>query len=628
MQTSGITDLTGHVLAERYRLLAPLGTGASGRVYLGLDLRLGRRVAVKVLHAALGEDVGFLRRFQAEARAAASLHHPHIVGVYDWGQDDFAFMVLELLEGGSLRGLLDRGSRLSPAQAAVVGSQVASALAHAHARGLVHRDVKPANLLFDEHGAVRVADFGLARALAEASWTEPAGAVLGTARYAAPEQVKGAPLDGRADQYSLALVLVEAVTGSVPFAGETTVGTLLARLDSLLLVPEELGPLAEALERAGRPDPAQRHPDAAAFGAALVDAAERLPHPAPLALPGPDAGLPDPHPTELALPARPADPRAAAAPEASAAATGSDAKLWARVRPPRRRRRRLLLPLLILLLVLFAVAASAFAGVAAFSPRLPVPNLVGATEAAARQQAASLGLRVRVERRVGADDPTGSVVGQSPEPGTWLARAQALRLVVSSGPPPVEVPGVAGRTESKARADLEKAGFSVEVAKANDEEVAPGLVVDQDPDPGTRAARGSVARIVVSLGPRPVAVPNVIGKLLEDALDALRQRRFLIEERQAFSEEFRRGEVIRQDPGGGEEASRGSKVVVLVSRGPDRVSVPDVRGLDLEEAAARLERAGFEVEVGGGYRPGRPVRRQDPSPGTEARRAATVTLFL
>src|SRR5581483_5716972 len=236
MRTSGVADLTGRVLAGRYRLVAPLGTGASGRVYAAWDVRLQRKVAVKVLHAALADDAGFLRRFGAEAQLAASLHHPNVVAVYDWGEDTDSlgtpqtpgtpFMVLELLEGGSLRSLLDRGDRLSPAQAAAVGRQVAAGLDYAHARGLVHRDVKPANLLFDEHGTARVADFGLARALAEASWTEPAGAVLGTARYAAPEQVRGV-VDARSDVYSLALVLVEAVTGAVPFAGETSLATLL-----------------------------------------------------------------------------------------------------------------------------------------------------------------------------------------------------------------------------------------------------------------------------------------------------------------------------------------------------------------------------------------------------------------
>src|SRR5919206_1901963 len=276
MRTSGVADLTGRVLAGRYRLVAPLGTGASGRVYAAWDVRLQRKVAVKVLHAALADDTGFLRRFGAEAQLAASLHHPNVVAVYDWGEDAASlgtpqppapFMVLELLEGGSLRSLLDRGDRLTPAQAAAVGRQVAAGLDYAHARGLVHRDVKPANLLFDEHGTARVADFGLARALAEASWTEPAGAVLGTARYAAPEQVRGL-VDARSDLYSLALVLVEAVTGAVPFAADTSLATLLARVERHLEAPPELRALAPVLERAGQADPAGRFPDARAFAAA------------------------------------------------------------------------------------------------------------------------------------------------------------------------------------------------------------------------------------------------------------------------------------------------------------------------------------------------------------------------
>src|SRR5215218_8781625 len=249
MAISGVADLTGRVLAGRYRLLAPIGAGASGRVYVADDVRLKRRVGVKVLHLALAEDAGFLRRFRAEAQVAASLNHPNVMAVYDWGEDDVPFMVLELLTGGSLRGMLDADARLSPSQAAHVGRQVTSALEYAHARGVVHRDIKPANLLFDEHGIVRVADFGLARALAEAAWTEPAGAVVGTARYASPEQVRGESVDGRADVYALALVLVEAVTGRVPFAVDTTIGTLMGRVDKPIDVPEALGPLRKALAR-------------------------------------------------------------------------------------------------------------------------------------------------------------------------------------------------------------------------------------------------------------------------------------------------------------------------------------------------------------------------------------------
>src|SRR6478735_2400677 len=285
MAISGVADLTGRVLAGRYRLLAPIGAGASGRVYVADDVRLRRRVAVKVLHGALAEDAGFLRRFRSEAQHAAALHHPHIVAVYDWGEDGgLPFMVLELLQGGSLRALIDADGRLSPAQATHLGRQVAQALHYAHTRGVIHRDIKSANLLFDEHGIVRVADFGLARALAEASWTEPAGTVVGTARYAAPEQATGAPLDGRADLYSLAIVLSESVTGTVPNLAETAIGTLAARATTPLVAPLELGRLGPVVERAGRPDPADRYPDAATMRAALADAARALPPPQPLPL--------------------------------------------------------------------------------------------------------------------------------------------------------------------------------------------------------------------------------------------------------------------------------------------------------------------------------------------------------
>src|SRR5271156_4623503 len=224
-----ISDSIGRVLGKRYRLLSALGTGASAHVYLAEDVSLQRHVAVKVLQPGLATDEAFLKRFRAEARSVASLNHPHVLRVFDWGDDaDGPYLVLEYLGGGSLRDLLDRDIRLSLSQAAQLGTEVAQGLAYAHLRGLVHRDIKPANLLFDEEGRVRVADFGVARALAgaacggaravgEAAWTEPAGAMVGTARYIPPEAAHGKPVDGRADVYSLALVLYEAVTGVVPF---------------------------------------------------------------------------------------------------------------------------------------------------------------------------------------------------------------------------------------------------------------------------------------------------------------------------------------------------------------------------------------------------------------------------
>src|SRR5580693_1992752 len=279
-----ISDSIGRVLGKRYRLLSALGTGASAHVYLAEDVSLQRHVAVKVLQPGLATDEAFLKRFRAEARSVASLNHPHVLRVFDWGDDtDGPYLVLEYLGGGSLRDLLDRDVRLSHSQAAQLGTEVAQGLAYAHVRGLVHRDIKPANLLFDEEGRVRVADFGVARALAEAAWTEPAGAMVGTARYISPEAAEGKPVDGRADVYSLALVLYEAVTGVVPFVTDTTMGTLAARIGQPLPHNDLLGPLDDVLARAAAPDVASRL-DAAGLAARLGALASALPTPSALPL--------------------------------------------------------------------------------------------------------------------------------------------------------------------------------------------------------------------------------------------------------------------------------------------------------------------------------------------------------
>jgi serine/threonine protein kinase/beta-lactam-binding protein with PASTA domain len=278
-----LTDTIGRVLSGRYRIEAAIGTGASAHVYLATDISLKRRVAIKMLHPVLAADRAFLKRFRAEAQAAASLTHPNLVAVHDWGEDvDGPYLVLEYLGGGSLRDLLDSNHPLEAAHVASIGAQAAHGLAYAHARGFVHRDVKPANLLFDDdRRRLCVADFGLARALAEAAWTEPAGATLGTARYAAPEQAQGKRVDGRADVYALALVLYEALTGSVPFSSDTTIGTLMARVGAELPENDALEPLNDVLRAAAAPDPQDRL-SAAELARWLSEIAREMPTPGSL----------------------------------------------------------------------------------------------------------------------------------------------------------------------------------------------------------------------------------------------------------------------------------------------------------------------------------------------------------
>jgi len=294
----------GRVLGDRYRLVAPIGAGASAMVFLAEDVTLKRQVAVKLLHEGLTDDQRFLERFRSEAQTAASLNHPHVMAVHDWGFDGVPYLVTEYLAGGSLQAMLEQGHRLTPSQALMVGLEASRALEYTHRRGLVHRDIKPSNLLFDEDGRMRIADFGLARALAEASVTEPTGAVLGSVRYASPEQARGESVGERADLYALGLVLIEAVTGRVPFATDTALGTLMARLDDAVEVPEELAGLTAPVARLGKVLPLER-PDAEQFSAMLLEAAPTMTRPEPLPLVGATAGLvADPSPTDLGGPAK------------------------------------------------------------------------------------------------------------------------------------------------------------------------------------------------------------------------------------------------------------------------------------------------------------------------------------
>jgi serine/threonine-protein kinase len=624
MAISGVADLTGRVLAGRYRLLAPIGAGASGRVYVADDVRLKRRVGVKVLHLALAEDAGFLRRFRAEAQVAASLNHPNVMAVYDWGEDDVPFMVLELLTGGSLRGMLDGGARLSPSQATHVGRQVTSALEYAHARGVVHRDIKPANLLFDEHGIVRVADFGLARALAEASWTEPAGTVVGTARYAAPEQATGAPLDGRADLYSLAVVLVESVTGTVPVVADTAIGTLAVRTHTPVVAPLSLGRLGPVVERSGRPEPDDRYPDAATMRAALADAARALSPPQPLPLAGLGGEIDGGPPTQIGRSSNLFDQDAPVAPPVVV-------DEHARAVTPRRRRapgavRWVTSAVVVAILLALVGGGIAIAAVSTGGGTVSVPTLVGLTQARATDEVASTGLSLKIVTRT-ADDPALTVIAQDPAPGAFVGDGGSMTLVVSRGPPPVVVANVEGQTPDAAQAALAAQGFAVTVQHQYDETVPAGSVVNTDPAVGTKAPRDSTVTLLVSDGPAPVPVPDVSKSTFDAASQQLTAAGFTVARADDFSDTVPKDQVIGTDPAAGQGANRGSQVTVHVSKGPEMVAVPNVVGMTLEAAQAQLQAKGFDVDTQS-YLPGRVVRAQSPAAGASVTKGTKVTLFF
>ena len=626
-----MADQVGRVLGGRYRLLAPIGAGASAHVFLAEDVVLRRRVAVKVLHPALADDEAFLRRFQAEARAAAALNHAHVMAVHDWGEgDEGPFLVLELLGGGSLRSLLDRGVRLTPSQALLVGLHTARGLDYAHRRGLVHRDVKPANLLFDDEGHVKIADFGVARALAEAAWTEPTGAVIGSARYTSPEQARGESLDGRSDLYSLALVIVESVTGQVPFTADTTFATLMARTTGPLVAPSELGPLGPIVERAGALDPADR-PDAAEFARLLDVAARELPRPAPL--PVGEAAAPttivldaDPDPTIIR--ADVAAPAAAPGPPPVFDQDRADAPPPADTEVVAGRRRRW--PWISLLVVLLA-AAAIVGGIAIAKARIPshvVPELRGKDLAAARAEVRDEDFDVEVAGRdFDEDAPAGAILRQDPAPGGSLKEGSAVEVVLSRGPQPREVPDLTGVDRATAEQRLTEKGFRPKFEDRFDEGIPKGTVLDWQPR-GT-LARGAEVVVVVSAGPAPRPVPGDLkGKTYEEAAAAIEKVGLVPVRVEEYTDEVEKGKVFATDPAAGSPVAPGGKVTVKVSKGAKTVSVPDVRGKSVDEATRILEDAGLTVSGLYGPRGARGrVLFTEPGPGAKLPRGSGVVLY-
>jgi serine/threonine-protein kinase len=586
---------------------------------------------------------------------------------------------MELLEGGSLRSLLDSGRRLTVSQVAALALDVASALAYAHARGLVHRDVKPANLLFDEDGHVSVADFGIARALAEASWTEPLGAMLGTARYAAPEQLKGAPLDGRADVYSLAVVAVEAVTGDVPFSRDTALGALMARAEQPLSVPGELGPLAPVLERAGTVSPEDRL-SAEAFAQGIAIVARQLRAPAPLPLPGiaaslegvfgreptdlagghrrphdagitilvddleimapaPGAGSPSTHPPGSGPPGSgPPESgppgngeRAATATGPPVRATGAEpvagpGALHGAGRPGRRRwlRRSLVVAVAV---VLLGGAAGAALVLKRPAPTYAVPRLGGEALGDARAVLAGDHLLLAVVGTQWDAAAKGSVITQYPLAGTSLRARSTVGVTVSLGPEPVAVPDLStldlAQATSELRSDRLRLG---RVARRSSMTVLDGSVISWSPR-GRPVLPGTAVQLVVSEG-RPMAVvPPVASGTSFAALEAaLRAAGFKVAELTVYNDDVPAGDVVSVSPSAGTREVVGSTVTVTVSIGPHTVTLPaGIVGLSVDQAVKVLSRLGLYVyEVQGS--PLSAVTGSQPAVGTAVLYGKSVVL--
>ncbi len=588
-----------------------------GEVYRARDAVLARDVAVKVLHPALAGDQGFVDRFRREARSAAGLNHPNIVHVHDWGAvDGVYFMVMEYVRGQSLRDVLNAEGLLSPAQAADVLLQVLAGLDHAHRQGIVHRDVKPENIMLTPEGLTKVTDFGLARAYADARATQ-AGTVTGTVQYLAPEQLRGEPADPRTDLYSLGIVAYELLTGRVPFDGETQMAIAYRHLRERVprassrnpSVPRGLDGWVASMTEKDR----ELRPESAAE--ARRDLASE------------SMGLPPARPIgELVrVPAEPSSDSADGAPHAVDA---RHAETIAIARAATGRRRRRLRTVAWALVALLLVAAAAWGAWTYVIPHtVTVPDVVGQRVEAATARLNDLGLLVVVgdgayDRRV----PEGHVQRTAPKAGVELGTGDRITLIPSLGPPPVDVPDLTGKTVEQARASLIRAHLELgEVRQRYSDRFDTGRVVAQSAE--GRAPWGSSVDVWVSKGPRPVPVPRVVGRSLDEAKTVLAAWNLTIDQR--FSQTVPRDHVIAQRPEPKTELQPGQTITLVVSLGPQTFPMPDVVGTGKDAAIARLKALGLRVGVvpipGGN---GDTVVSTLPTAGTTVRYGQTVTLYV
>jgi eukaryotic-like serine/threonine-protein kinase len=600
----------GSVVDNRYRVLRRLGSGGMADVWLAEDTHLQRQVALKVLHARYLQDPEFVGRFQREAEHAAGLQHPNIVAVFDRGQDGAVnYIAMRYVEGPTLKELIDRG--LTPPQAAALVRQVLEGARFAHRNGIVHRDLKPQNVIVDGEGKAVVTDFGIARAgVSEITQT---GSVMGTPHYLSPEQAQGFEVTPVSDLYSIGVILYEALTGRVPFEGESAVAVAMKQVSQVPQRPSSINPqVSPALDgvvmRALEKEPGQRFQSADAFIAAL------------------DAAMKDPGVSQGTA------AFAAAPPVVEEIPPEEDPErnwwLWA--------------------LLVAAIVIGILVGLALTrdtSTRVPsvTGNQLNVAITLLEQDGFAVGEVIRVEREAPANEVLEQDPAASPPADqasrdcafiTFFCSKPEVTLTVSAGPGSAEIPSTAGETEEEATRKLEAAGFRVMAERVNSDEVEPGRVIYSEPRGGNTATKGSTVAIFVSRGPKLTKVPVVVGAQRDVAVQRIRANGLVpsVSEEESSAPE---GQVIQQSPDAGSRVEPGSTVTILVSTGEEeeeQARVPNVIGKLRREAVEAIRAAGLqpsveEEETTVTGKVGR-VTDQFPPPGTEAEPGETVTITV
>jgi serine/threonine-protein kinase len=578
----------------RYRIIRRLGSGGMADVYCAEDTQLGREVALKLLYRRFAEDDEFVERFRREASSAAGLQHPNVVQVFDRGEwDGTYYIAMEFLTGRNLKQVVRDHGPLEPALAVDLTIQILKAARFAHRRGIVHRDIKPHNVIVDDEGRAKVTDFGIARA--GASDMTETGSIMGTAQYLSPEQAQGHPVDARADLYSIGIVLYELLTGAPPFDAESPVTIALKQVSEEPVPAMQRNPaVSPALDavvmRALRKDPAARLQNADEFIAALESAMA--------------GGYVE---------------TVAVAEDPVAALEEEDRRNLGRIA--------------VIALVVLALAALAIGAWLLLTPdKVRVPDVVGKRSGTASQLLQSRGFEVDVVPIQSDTVAEDRVAGQRPEPGSEADEGSLVTINVSSGPGEAPVPLVGGLPADEAADRLREAGFKSEQRREFSDDVRRGRVIETTPPEGSTARKGSTVTLAVSRGKERAAVPDVVGRPRDEAERLLQDAGFKTAVSEEESEDEDPGTVLRQEPAAGTQVAQGATVDLVVAKAPEEVPVPGVIDSTEEEATQALEDAGFKVRTDDA-----PVQTpdedgivvdQDPSPDTPRPKGSTVTITV
>lgn len=582
-----------HIYKGRYRLTHLIARGGMAQVFRATDLMLNRPVALKVLYPELSVDQNFVERFRREAQAAANLSHSNIVPVFDWGEEDGAyFIVMELVEGTSLAGLLRDERIMSPSRAASITAQVAAALAFAHRSGVVHRDVKPGNILITEDGIVKVTDFGIAQAISTEDHLTAAGSVMGTATYFSPEQAEGSLVDGRSDVYSLGIVLYELLAGRPPFVGDSPVSVAGMHVRDAAPSPLQFNSgipadLESITMMALAKNPAQRYQTADEMRSDLLRFSEGRP-----------------------VQAAQRGARAFAGSDTTQAVSVISGErtqavpIQAGPRTDIVRRRKSNTPLIAtssaLAVLLIAAIGYFFLGSSATTV---MPDVIGTSISDATSTITGQGLVVGATKLVQSTQPAGTVVGSIPKPGATVTKGQSVTLSVSLGTStqPVTIPDVTGMSLSDAESTLQQAGlaYKVDFTATAPEGASPNTVLSQTPDGGTQGRTGDEVTITVLAPGSNYPVPNLGGKSLSDAAVLLGQAGLTLAPDQGSqcSNTQAQGIVVGSEPAFGQPVAAGTAIKLVLSSGYCSVVVPNVVGFSKTSATTAMQSQGLVVSV-------------------------------